>query len=427
MVDVMHAAATAIPGEDRAAEISRLLGEGGDLLGARLAAHRDLRTAALPDRVRHLWRFTNPAHLLPGDPAVPAPELFASVNEGPAAARVVLRPGAAPHVTVSPAAAAAGVEVAPIASSTDLDLQLGDEADGSPVLFGALNRALWNCGVRVRIPRGVTLEAPLHVRVEAAAPAVLPRLLVEVGEDAEATLVEEHVGGREGTRVVARTELDAAAGARLRHVLVQRWSEGVHGHLTARARAGRDADLRTTFASLGGSRAKVELLSDLAGEGATSEMRGIAFGAADQRFDHHTRHRHLAGHTRSDIDFKAVADGRARSSYTGLIRIEEAARGAEAFQENRNLLLADTGRADSIPELEILNEDVSCSHGATVAPVDPEQIFYLQSRGLAPEAAVRLVVHGFLAGALDRMPERTRESVLKLVTARLDGWKGAAA
>ncbi|MBU1072104.1 Fe-S cluster assembly protein SufD, partial [bacterium] len=344
-----------------------------------------------------------------------------------AAARIVLRAGTAPVVNVSPEAAAAGLAVTPIVSSADLAAHAGDEEGAAFELFRGLNEALWNCGVRIIAPRGAVLGAPIHVRVQAGAGAVLPRIVVEVGEGAEVTLVEEHTGGRLGTRVVGRTELVAAAAARLHHVLVQRWEDGINGHLTARARVGREADLLTTFASLGGDRAKVELLTDLAGEGARSEMMGIAFGTGNQRFDHHTRHRHLACNTWSNIDFKAVADGSSRSSYTGLIRIEEKARASEAYQENRNLLLSSAGRADSIPELEILNEDVSCSHGATVAPVDPAQVFYLQSRGLAPGEAVRLVVQGFLAKAIDRLPDGTREAVAGLVDSRLEGLRGRAA
>ena len=410
-----------LPARERVADLSRLLDEPADLLDERLAAYDRLRVQDLPDRIEHLWKFTDPRHLLPGDP-LPGGRSADEAEDAPATlSRIELRPGAAPVIRLSPAARAAGLSAAPIGSFLDLS-HPAEPASATPsCYFHNLNDAFWNCGLRLELPRGAVLEEPVLVTVRADRPAVLPRLVVDAGEGSDLTVVEEHAGGGAEVRVVGRSELHAAPGARLNHVLVQRWADGVHGHLSLRGHAGRDADLRTTFASVGGSRAKVELATDLAGEGARSEMTGLAFGGDAQRFDHHTRPRHLAGRTCSNFDCKAVADGRARSSYTGLIRIEEAARGSEAFQENRNLLLSDTGRADSIPELEILNEDVSCSHGATIAPVDPDQVFYLQSRGLDPEAALRLVVQGFMAGAIDGLPAGVRESVSELVAARLRG------
>ena len=149
-------------------------------------------------------------------------------------------------------------------------------------------------------------------------------------------------------------------------------------------------------------------------------MIGVALGSGKQRCDLHTGHNHKAGNTWSNIDFKAVMGGQARSSYTGLIRIDENARVTEAFQTNRNLLLTPKAHADAIPELEILNEEVSCSHGATVAPVDPEQLFYLQSRGMSPDEAVGLVVRGFLENTLRSLPAALRPAVEQVVESRLE-------
>lgn len=416
-----------LPARERVADLSRLLDEQADLLDERRAAFDRLHVQVLPDRIRHLWKFTDPRHLLPGDPVPVHPVAAVAEASAGTTARIVLQAGVAPAVHLSPAARAAGLVAAPI--NTFLELSHPVEAAGlvPSCFFHNLNDAFRNCGVRLELPRGAVLDEPVLVTVRAGQTATLPRIVVDAGEGARLTVVEEHVDGGEGDRVVGRTELHAAQDARLTHMLVQRWEDGVNGHLTVRGYAGRDADLRTTFVSLGGSRAKVELMTDLAGEGARSEMTGVAFCGDGQRFDHHTRHRHLAGRTWSNIDFKAVADGRSRSSYTGLIRIEEQARGSEAYQENRNLLLSENGRADSIPELEILNEDVSCSHGATVAPIDPEQVFYLQSRGLSPADAVRLVVQGFLAGVVDGLPPGVRDVVSDLIASRLDGLRGVAA
>ncbi len=426
-----------LPAEDKVGDISRLLGESKDMLAARVSAHGRLLGRDLPDRVKHLWTFTDPRHMLPGDPvpersaasAVDVSDTAVAGAEVPdgAAALIVLRPGGAPVVNLAPSARAAGLVAAPITNTLGLSGMEEGEDERSSGLFHDLNTALWNCGVHIELPRGAILVDPVLVIVQAGSGSTLPRLVVDVREGANLTVVEKHTGGCEGARILGRTELSAAEGARLNHVLIQRWESGVNGHLTVRGYADRDADLLTVFASLGGDRAKVDLFTDLIGEGARSEMRGIALAAANQRFDHHTSHRHKSGHTWSNIDFKAVADDDARSSYTGLIRIEETARESEAFQENRNLLLSDTGRADSIPELEILNEDVSCSHGATVAPVDPEQLFYLQSRGLDADEALRLVVQGFLGQTLDRLPQGVRETVAAIIGSRLETNRGGEA
>jgi Fe-S cluster assembly protein SufD len=378
--------------------------------------------AGLPDRARHLWRFTNPELLLPEDissvalnGAVLAPERRPPVAE--ASATVDLWPGRLPVIQLADRKAEGLLAVGPL----DCAMVAGtlDEQDAQSALFRHLNAAAWNVGLQVDVAAGATLPGPVVVRIHARGPALLPRVLFRVGGNAEATLVEQHLdGGRQNT-VVGRSDIVAGAGARVRHVVLQTWASGTHGHLTVRSRAGRDADLLSVFATFGGKRVKMESMTDLQGEGARSRMIGVALGGEDQSFDHHTRHRHLAGRTWSDIDFKSVCTDRSRSSYTGLIRIEETARMSEAYQVNRNLLLSPHSHADSIPELEILNEEVSCSHGATVAPVDQNQLFYLQSRGLKPDDALRLVVRGFLEKTLQSIPESLRPEVETLVEDRL--------
>jgi Fe-S cluster assembly protein SufD len=145
----------------------------------------------------------------------------------------------------------------------------------------------------------------------------------------------------------------------------------------------------------------------------------VAMGGDQQHFDHHTEHSHEAVKTFSNLDFKVALTHAARSAYTGMIRIAPHAAGSQAYQENRNLLLSHDARAESIPELEILTDDVRCSHGATVAPIDPEQLFYLNSRGLPNLQATRVIVYGFLDQTLARLPQTTRERIEAFVAARL--------
>jgi Fe-S cluster assembly protein SufD len=203
------------------------------------------------------------------------------------------------------------------------------------------------------------------------------------------------------------------------HVLVQRWEDGTVGHLTQRAIIERDARFLGATAGFGGDVAKLDLGGILAGAGARSELVGVTLPDRRQHLDHHTVHQHTSGNTWSNIDFKAAVAGRARSAYTGLLRIEADAPNSEAYQENRNLLLSERARADTIPELEILTDEVSCSHGATVAPVDREQLFYLQTRGLPADTALRLVVRGFVEPTLCLVPAGLREELEALVDARL--------
>ncbi len=393
------------------------------VLQTRTAALDLYRSAALPDRVKHLWRFSNPENLLPSGLAAAdicgpsaAPELIDPVAE--AVATVDLWPGRAPVVQRVSADPVPGLEVKPLTVET--------VAAGTPrssALFRHLNEAAWNAGLVIEVAAGTVLPGPVVVRIHAGGSVVIPRILFKIGPQAEATLVEQHVGGSADAVVVSRTGVEAGAAANVRHVVLQTWEPGTKGHISVHSTADRDSDVLTAFATFGGERAKMELVTDLSGPGARSEMIGVALAGDGQRFDHHTRHRHVSGRTWSNIDFKTVGAGRSRGSYTGLIRIEEGARVTEAYQVNRNLLLSAKSRADAIPELEILNEEVSCSHGATVAPVDPDQLFYLESRGMDPHVALRLVVRGFLEKTLQSLPAVLRPAVEELMEARLAGLK----
>ena len=400
---LLRALATALGGD--AAQLSR-----------RLAALARYEAAEEPDRVRHLWRFTNPALLLPASVAGVRGDdvLRASAPPAPGAvATIDLWPGRAPVVQTA--------EELPVGALvfTAADEPLRGGGAQAADLFGALGDAAWNTGVGLKVADGVKLTGPIHVRVHATAEASLPRLRLAVGRNAEMMLVEQHLGGGPGVRVVGRTVISTGEGARVRHAVVQVWEPGTCGHLAVVTRAGADADILTVCGVFGGDDTKLELATDLAGVGARSEIVGVALVAGRQHADVHTSHRHLAGHTTSRIDYKAVAGQQARSTYTGLIRIEEHATHCEAYQENRNLLLSSRARADAIPELEIHNQEVSCSHGATIAPVDPEQLFYLGSRGLDPHEALGLVVRGFLENTLARLPGDARAMVEAFTGPRL--------
>ena len=428
MADLQNTSAAAVaetaPGRPRldAAAVtarSRALGEPEAAAQWRLRAAATLAEVAYPDRVRHLWRYTDPDRLLPrrllaGEPPSAAPAA-GTLPETPA---VLLQPGQAPQANA--AAAAAGISVTPLlAEASALDL-IGQAVPVDHGWFEALNAAAFDTGVLVRVPRDLVLEQPLRVVVPAIAGGeVLPRILVQVEQGAQVTVVEEHRGGDADSVVVGVTEVLVGANADVRHVLVQHWEDGVVGHLTQRTVVARDARYLSATAGLGGAMTKVDLGGIVAGPGARSELVGVALAEKRQHMDHHTVHRHTSGHAWSNIDFKAAVTDRARSAYTGLIRIDEKAPVSEAYQENRNLLLSERARVDTIPELEILTDDVSCSHGATATPLDREQIFYLQSRGLSAIEAVRVIVRGFVEPTFKLIPEGLREELEALVEARI--------
>jgi Fe-S cluster assembly protein SufD len=417
---VVPAATAERPSLDTAAVVarSRALGEPEAAAQWRLRAAETLAEVAYPDRVRHLWRYTDPQKLQPqrvlaGEPA--GEPVAVELPQNPA---VLVRPGQAPLLNA--AAEAAGIAVSGLLDDPAACDLVGQAVPADHGWFEALNAAAFDAGVRVRVPRDLVLEQPLRLVIPALPDGdLLPRILVQVEQGAQVTVVEEHRGGTAGSVVVGVTEVLVGANAEVRHVLVQHWEEGVAGHLTQRTLVARDARFLSATAGLGGSLVKADLGGVVTGPGARSELIGVALAEKRQHLDHHTVHRHTSGHAWSNIDFKAAVTDRAHSAYTGLIRIDEGAPVSEAYQENRNLLLSERARVDTIPELEILTDDVSCSHGATATPLDREQIFYLQSRGLTATEAVRVIVRGFVEPTFRLIPAGLREELEELVEARI--------
>lgn len=405
------------------AELSRAVGEHEALRALREEARSLLDPLVLPSRARHLWKYTNPARFLPAsDPTAPVPVAVPEQwrLDDPAAAAALVAAGQIRLVHLSEEARRAGVVVEDLHRGGAADL-LGTAVPPTHGVVEAINAAAWRGGVLVRVPRGVTLEEPIRLRLLAGpgGAVAVPRVLVVAEPGSSFEVLEGHTAGETGSLVLGVSEIFVGEDASVRHALIQRWEAGVTGHLTARARVAANGRFQLAVASFGGSLYKADVGVVLAGEGAEAETFGVAMGGDRQHMDHHTEHIHLAGRTRSNLDVRVALTDAARSAYTGMIRIAAGARECEAYQENRNLLLSKEARAESIPELEILNQDVRCSHGATVAPLDPEQLFYLASRGLPHNHALRLIVFGFLDQTLARLPESSRQRLEALVAARL--------
>jgi Fe-S cluster assembly protein SufD len=290
--------------------------------------------------------------------------------------------------------------------------------------FAAHNAALWQHGLLVVIPKGVRLEQPLYVRVSntAAKSTVFFRLLLIAEEGSSATLIEEYTSGArelEGySNAVA--ELFVEQTAKLEYVSLQNLSTETWHFATHHARVDRDAELDWVAGGFGSKKGKIRIQNDLAGPGATSRVTGAYFADGEQHLDYDTFQEHIAPNTTSDFAFKGALRDEATAVWRGMIRVEKDAQKTNAYQENRNLMLSKKAHADSIPGLEILANDVRCTHGATLGQVDREQLFYLMARGLSRAEAERLIVRGFFQDILDRIElEPVRETLGEALEARI--------
>jgi Fe-S cluster assembly protein SufD len=413
---------------------------------------RDLRHASqqaynatpLPRRGLHLWRYTDPFKFTVDRESV-ADTAFGenfdavekneikNLQDGHLSGLVTDLGGREISIRLSDSLTNAGVVVTSLSQAvtdhTDLvETYLYKLVNRDTGKFESMNGALWNDGVFIYVPDGKQIDQPIHLLREAglAKSAQFPRLLVIVGKNAHLTIIDEYGGGssdeKDGTSYSnGAVEIFGLTDSRTRYVMLQRQSSATTSYLTHRASIAQGATMLTIPLSFGGSMAKQNFGVRMEGPGAESHMFGLLFGSEYQHFDNHTLHDHRAVQTYSNIDFKVVLRDKATSAYTGLIKIENHAKGCQAYQENRNLLLNKGTKAETIPELEILNEDVSCSHGATIGPIDPMQVFYLESRGIHHEEAVRMVVSGFVANTLKQVPDDLRERISGFVEQRLEG------
>jgi Fe-S cluster assembly protein SufD len=290
--------------------------------------------------------------------------------------------------------------------------------------FTALQGAFFSGGTFLYVPPGVLIEQPLVGQFWSGTggAAVLPHTLVVVGEGASVNYVDEFLSPTldQPALTSGSAEVFAGPGSSVGYVSLQRWGRHAWQFADQHVTVEREASARLISVGLGGAFAKTRVSAELVGPGASAELKGIYFGSGEQFFDFHTLQRHQVGQTTSDLLFKGALRDSARSVYAGLIRIEKNAQRSDAYQANRNLLLSKTANASSIPMLEIENNDVRCTHGATVAPVDPQHLFYLESRGIPPDTALRMLVLGFFGEVLDRIPvAQARELVEQELEARI--------
>lgn len=382
------------------------------LRARRSAAAERFAASPLPTPEEEVWRYSRIAEL---DLEAFAPSPGTSEAEAPSAPPLLSGAGVtvtvvdgAVHISELPADwVAKGVVVTTADQLDDAEAaDLGCVAGAGPDAFATLNDALCAHPVVVVVPRGVRLEAPILVVNHAATAglATYPRLVVRVGEGAEATVVDHTSSGPGAVLSVPLTELDVARGGRLGYLHVQELSQEAWQVGSLVARVDQEADLQAALVGLGGSYARIRTDCRMAGRGSNTDLSAAYFGEGSQTLDFRTFQFHDAPDTTSNLLFKGAVGGHSRSVYTGLIRVDKAARGTNAFQTNRNVKLSDDAWAESVPNLEIETNDVHCSHASTVGPVDAEQRFYLESRGVPPQQADRLIVAGFFDEVVRGLP-----------------------
>ena len=291
--------------------------------------------------------------------------------------------------------------------------------------FAALTAALGQNGVFVYVPRGVQVEQPLHSVLWApgAGLAHFSHLVVWVEDGASLTYVHEAASPDEEGQTFhgGIVEIHVGAGANLRFVELQSFGKNVWNFTHERAQVERDGNLDWIFGAIGTKLTKNFSDLDLIGQGSTGRMSGFYFTDGSQHLDHDTQQNHMAAHTTSDLLFKGALKGHSRSVWQGMIYVAPDAQQTDGYQANRNLVLSQHARADSIPGLEILADDVRCTHGATVGKIDPDLVFYLRSRGIPMDDAERLVVEGFFDPIMQRIPfEGVRAHFQQAIAAKME-------
>jgi Fe-S cluster assembly protein SufD len=412
-------------------ELASLHGEPDWLREHRRRAHDAYERLPLPSRTDEEWRRTDLRGLdlnafAPFEEADGTPP-GDTIDE---TAGVLRQRGSEPgKVELDPEVAARGVIFMPLsqAAREHPDLvrdHLFSEVRADRDKFSALHAAFFSGGTFLHVPDGVRIEKPLVSQFWSSrgGAAVLPHTLIVAGRGSAFNYVDEFLSPdlEAAAYCSGSAEILAGEGSDVGYIALQRWGSHAWQLADQQVRIERDASVRLINVGLGGRFAKNRVEASLRGPGARAELKALYFGSGDQFFDYHTLQRHVVGNTTSDLLFKGALDDRSRATYAGLIRIEPKASRSDAYQANRNLILSKEAKGFSIPELEILNNDVRCTHGATVAPVDPEHVFYLESRGIPAATAERMIVHGFFGEVLDRIPvAQARELVEAELEARI--------
>lgn len=293
--------------------------------------------------------------------------------------------------------------------------------------FAALHAATWSGGQLLYVPRGVCVKEPVHINnAMSDGGSDLGHTLIILEEGAEATVLHEtnSVSKAAGGFHCGGVEIIVKPSAHLRYVNLQDWGGGVWHFAHQHASIDRDASIQWTIAAMGSRFVQVSQKVALVGKGASSQVNGVMFTQDAQHMTYNTLQHHIAPLCRSDFLYKSALQDQSRTVWRGMIKVDKGAQKTDGYQRNDNLLLSGQTRADSIPGLEILADDVRCTHGSTSGKVDEELIFYARSRGFTRKEAVRLIVTGFFQQIFDRITiESVREALGQSIARQVREYK----
>jgi Fe-S cluster assembly protein SufD len=392
---------------------------------------------SLPTTSEEAWRRTDIRRLQAdklvaanGDlEIVPVPEALLKPLVGESHGGQITLQAGKTEVYLDEALAAKGVVFTDLKTAADKYPELVEKVLGQIVAvdedkFSAMAAAFAESGAILYVPKGVEVDLPLHSVLwgPGDGKAYFSHLLVYLEEQSSATYVHEYASpdGKEQSMHAGIVEIYVGPAARLTFVEFQSWGDRVWNFTHERARVDRDASIDWIFGAIGTELTKNFTELDLIGAGSTGRMSGFYFTDGSQHLDHDTQQNHHAPNTTSDLLFKGALKNNSRSVWQGMIYVAPEAQKTDGYQSNPNLILDKTARADSIPGLEIMADDVRCTHGATAGKIDPTEVFYLNSRGIPTEMAERLIVEGFFDPVMQRIPfEGVRERLQQAIIDKL--------
>jgi len=386
------------------------------------SAWAEYQTEPQPARTNELWRFSSVKCLELND-YLPAPEFSSDPSQvtsqrsyrAPAGRLVFANDALVSAELFDSALKKSGVIFTALSDALEKHSDLLREhfmaqpAKLGSAKFAALHKALVRAGTFLWVPRNIEIRAPFEVfhLVEGDCATVYPHTLIIADDNSKVTFVEHFVSSNPAHRGFACgvNDLVLKPGSKLTYVSLQEWSRSFVSIQVNSTIAARDAEAVNLALNFGGKYSRLESVSRMIDRGARSDMLAITVARGDQEFDQRTLQDHLKADTTSDLLYKNVLNDNARTVFSGLIKVEPGAHRTDAYQKVRNLLLSDDAEANSMPGLEILADDVRCTHGATSGQIEPEELFYLKSRGIDDLAAKQLIARGFLNEVVARLPE----------------------
>jgi Fe-S cluster assembly protein SufD len=413
---------TEIPGK-KFTFSSEMVATTGILANYHQKAWETFNRLPLPIMTEEAWRRTDLRELPAESVYLPSGGAFKDLASIPAellkpliaskhGGQVVIMPGGEKHF-LNPELAKKGVVFTSLVNAEIENPDIVTKLVGQTVRpeegkFAALAGALGQNGILLYVPKGLHVEEPLNSLLWGPGTKIahFSHILVYIDEGASATYIHEAASPDENGPALHAgiVEIKVSDNASLRFVELQSWGRHIWNFSHERVSVGRNGNLDWIFGAIGSHLTKNFSELDLVGEGATGRMSGFYFTDGDQHLDHDTQQNHLAPHTTSDLLFKGALKGHSRSVWQGMIYVAVGAEKTDGYQANRNLILSPNARADSIPGLEILADDVRCTHGATVGKLEQEPLFYLKTRGIPDKEAERLLVEGFFDPIMQRIP-----------------------